>query len=79
MQDWIEENNKLKRSFKFNDFVEAWEFMSQVAQIAEEMEHHPTWTNTYNQVDIQLSTHDAGDKVTEKDRNLAQKINELLP
>lgn len=78
MEDWKEENNKLKRSFKFKDFVEAWGFMSQVAILAEEMEHHPTWTNTYNQVDIQLSTHDAGDKITEKDRKLAQKINELL-
>ncbi len=79
MQNWTEENNKLKRTFEFKDFVEAWGFMSRVAIQAEKMNHHPTWSNTYNQVEIQLSTHDEGDKVTDKDRKLAEKINELLP
>lgn len=78
MQDWIEENNQLKQTFKFKDFKEAWGFMSQVALLAEKLEHHPTWTNTYNKVEIRLSTHDAGDKVTEKDRNLAKQINTLF-
>jgi len=78
MQNWIEENNQLKRNFEFKNFVEAWDFMSQVASLAEEMGHHPTWTNTYNKVDIKLSTHDAGDIVTDKDRELAKKINQLL-
>lgn len=78
MENWTEENNKLKRTFEFKNFVEAWGFMSRVAIHAEKMEHHPTWTNTFNQVKIELSTHDAGDKVTDKDRKLAEKINSLL-
>lgn len=71
---WTEENNKLQRSFKFKDFSEAFAFMARVALAAEKMDHHPEWTNVYNTVDIKLSTHDAGDKVTEKDRKLAKVI-----
>lgn len=78
MQNWKEEDNKLKRSFKFENFIEAWGFMSQVAIMAEKMAHHPSWSNTYNQVEIHLSTHDEGDRVTEKDRELAKKINALI-
>lgn len=69
---------QLTNTFKFTDFVEAWGFMSQVAMVAEKMNHHPTWTNTYNSVSIALSTHDAGDVVTEKDKKLAEKIDEIL-
>ncbi len=75
---WEEKDNKLKKSFKFNDFIEAFGFMSKVALLAEKANHHPTWTNTYNSVDITLSTHDAGDVVTHKDRDLAEKIDSLL-
>ena len=71
---WTEKNNKLERSFRFKDFVQAFSFMTQVAFIAERMNHHPTWTNTWNKVDIALATHDAGNTVTEKDRNLADAI-----
>lgn len=71
---WKEENNQLKRSFEFANFIEAFGFMSKVAMIAEKMNHHPTWTNTYNKVDIILSTHDAGNTVTDKDRKLANAI-----
>lgn len=74
---WQEENNKLMRTFKFKDFVEAFSFMTKVALVSERMNHHPTWTNTYNEVSIQLSTHDAGDTVTEKDRKLAAEIDKL--
>lgn len=76
--NWKEENNTLQRSFKFKDFVDAWAFMSKVALIAEKMGHHPDWHNVYNQVDITLTTHDQGNKVTIKDRELANKIDELL-
>lgn len=76
--NWNEENNTLQRSFKFKDFVDAWAFMSKVALIAEKMGHHPDWHNVYNQVDITLTTHDQGNKVTIKDRELANKIDELL-
>ncbi len=74
---WTEENNSLKKKFKFKDFSEAFAFMTRVALIAEKMDHHPLWTNVYNQVEIWLSTHDAGDIVTEKDRKLSKKIDGL--
>jgi len=71
---WKEDNNSLKKSFEFKDFTEAFGFMTRVAIIAEKMNHHPTWTNTWNKVSFELSTHDAGDKVTEKDHKLAKAI-----
>lgn len=74
---WKEENNKLIKDFTFKDFVQAFGFMSQVAILAEKQNHHPFWTNMYNQVHFELSTHDAGDKVTDKDRDLAKKIDEV--
>ena len=51
---WKEENNTLKRSFKFKDFIEAWSFMTRVALEAEKMGHHPEWSNVYNTVDIKV-------------------------
>lgn len=74
---WKEENNSLKRVFKFKDFSEAFAFMTRVALEAEKMNHHPTWTNTWNTVSIELSTHDAGNKVTDLDRKLASAIDKL--
>ena len=52
--------------------------MTRVALLAEQMNHHPTWTNTWNRVDIELTTHDAGNRVTTKDRELAAAIDQLL-
>ena len=75
---WVEEDNKLKATFKFKDFVEAFAFMSKVALVAEKMDHHPNWSNVYNTVTIELSTHDAGNIVTEKDHKLAEAISCLL-
>ncbi len=74
---WIEENNKLKKSFKFKDFQEAFSFMTRVAFLAEEHQHHPNWSNVYNKVDIELTTHDEGNKVTAKDRKLAKAIDSI--
>ncbi len=74
---WKEEDNKLKKTFEFKDFVEAFGFMSQVAIIAEKMNHHPNWSNVYNTVSFELNTHDAGDVVTEKDHKLANEIDKL--
>ena len=74
---WTEKDNTLYRKFQFSDFKEAFGFMVKVALIAEKMDHHPKWTNVYNTVEIWLSTHDAGDVVTDKDRKLAKKIDEL--
>ncbi|HEY6082974.1 MAG TPA: 4a-hydroxytetrahydrobiopterin dehydratase [Chitinophagaceae bacterium] len=75
---WQEKNNQLIRGFQFHDFSEAFAFMTRVALLAEKMDHHPFWTNVYNKVDIMLSTHDAGDVVTEKDHKLAAAIDKLL-
>jgi 4a-hydroxytetrahydrobiopterin dehydratase len=75
---WKEQNNKLYGKFTFKDFSEAFAFMARVALAAEKMDHHPTWTNTWNTVEVWLSTHDAGDIVTEKDKQLAKKIDTII-
>ncbi len=75
---WKEEDNKLKATFKFKDFVAAFSFMTEVAFHAEKMQHHPDWHNVYNTVEFALSTHDAGDVVTDKDRKLAKAIDEIF-
>ncbi len=71
---WKEADNKLQATFKFENFVEAFAFMTEVAFHAERMNHHPSWHNVWNTVEIHLSTHDAGDVVTDKDRKLASAI-----
>ena len=75
---WEEKDNTLYRKFEFKNFSEAFAFMARVALEAEKMDHHPLWTNVYNKVEIWLSTHDAGDIVTDKDKKLAKKIDTLL-
>lgn len=75
---WQETDNKLYRKFQFRNFSEAFAFMTRVALEAEKMDHHPLWTNVYNTVEIWLNTHDAGDIVTEKDKQLAKKIDAIL-
>lgn len=74
---WQEKDNKLVCSLTFKDFKQAMDFMNQVAEVAEEMDHHPWWSNVYNKVDIELTTHDAGNTVTDKDHQLAQRIDEI--
>ncbi|MFP5042984.1 4a-hydroxytetrahydrobiopterin dehydratase [Parasediminibacterium sp. JCM 36343] len=75
---WTHKNNQLHKKFEFENFSEAFAFMTRVALEAEKLNHHPLWTNVYNQVDIWLNTHDAGDIVTDKDHKLAKKIDALL-
>lgn len=75
---WQEQDDKLTRDFQFADFSEAFAFMTRVALVAEKMDHHPWWSNVYNQVTINLSTHDAGNTVTRKDHELAAAIDKLL-
>lgn len=75
---WQQTDNKLYRKFQFGDFSAAFAFMTRVAMEAEKMNHHPEWKNVWNTVEIWLSTHDAGDIVTEKDQQLAKKIDQLL-
>lgn len=74
---WYEEENKLVKIFTFKNFTEAFGFMTKVAIVAEKMDHHPEWSNVYNKVTIKLCTHDAGDVITDKDRALADAIDEL--
>lgn len=74
---WTENNNQLYQKFIFSDFNEAFGFMSRVALVAEKMDHHPTWTNVWNTVEIWLSTHDAGNIVTQKDKQLSQAIDRI--
>jgi 4a-hydroxytetrahydrobiopterin dehydratase len=71
---WKEKDNTLYKKFEFNNFSEAFAFMTRVALAAEKMNHHPKWTNEYNVVELWLSTHDAGDVVTEKDHQLSKII-----
>ncbi|MGI9545331.1 MAG: 4a-hydroxytetrahydrobiopterin dehydratase [Cyclobacteriaceae bacterium] len=74
---WIEEDDRLKQTFEFKDFSEAFAFMSRVALLAEKMDHHPNWSNVYNTVTIELRSHDANNTVTDKDRKLAKAIDQL--
>lgn len=74
---WKESANKLKASFEFRDFGEAFAFMTEVAFQAEKLNHHPDWKNSWNKVDITLTTHDEGDMVTEKDHRLAGEIDRI--
>ena len=74
---WEEKENSLYKKFEFKSFNEAFGFMSRVALIAEKMDHHPRWTNVWNTVEVWLSTHSAGDIVTEKDKKLASAIDAL--
>jgi 4a-hydroxytetrahydrobiopterin dehydratase len=74
---WKEIDNKLYKKFIFSDFIQAFAFMSQVAIISEKLDHHPTWSNTYNVVEFWLSTHDANNTVTDKDLLLAKNIDSL--
>jgi len=75
---WLEQDGSLQRSFTFQDFSEAFAFMTRVALMAEQMQHHPEWSNVYNRVSIRLTTHDAGNTVTELDRRMAALIDKLV-
>ncbi len=74
---WTEKDNQLQKSYVFADFITAFAFLTKVAILAEKHNHHPFITNVYNKVTLSLSTHDAGNIVTDKDRILAKAIDEL--
>ena len=74
---WSVKEEKLNREFKFPNFILAFGFMTQVAILAEKADHHPEWSNVYNSVVINLTTHDAGG-ISKKDLELAQKISKLV-
>ena len=77
MSTWKEENQVLLKTFTFASFEEAMQFMQNAAPFISETDHHPTWSNTYNRVEVKLTTHDAGNKVTEKDYNLSRILDEV--
>jgi 4a-hydroxytetrahydrobiopterin dehydratase len=74
---WQDKNDSLYKKFEFADFKQAFTFMQKVAAAAEQANHHPKWLNEWNKVEIWLSSHDASNKVTGKDRRLAAKIDEV--
>ena len=78
MKGWELKDEKLQKSFKFTNFVEAFGFMTRIALEAEKMNNHPEWSNVYNNVTIKLSTHDAGG-ITDYDIKLAKIIDETNP
>jgi len=75
--DWEYEDNAIHTSIEFENFREVFATMTRIAFECERMDHHPTWSNTYNELEITLSTHDANG-VTEKDFNLATVIDDIL-
>lgn len=77
-ESWEERDGSLRRHFEFANFSEAFAFMTRVAMLAEKRNHHPDWSNSWNKVDITLSTHEAGATVTDNDRQLAAAIDGLL-
>jgi 4a-hydroxytetrahydrobiopterin dehydratase len=74
---WAADGEHLKRTFRFQDFSEAFAFMTRVALLAEQQDHHPEWFNVYNRVEIALTTHDAGG-LSARDLRLAKAIDALL-
>ena len=74
---WIIDNKTIKKEFKFENFIEAFGFMSKVALLSEKIDHHPDWQNTYNKVKINLTTHDKGG-ITTNDIKLAEAIDKLI-
>lgn len=75
LKGWVCADNALRRTFLFSTFIEAFGFMTEVALLAEKHDHHPEWSNVYNRVDIALTTHDAGSRISERDVALARAIN----
>ena len=75
---WNEANGYLTRDFSFASFRDAFAFMTRVAFIAEELNHHPEWSNVYNKVSIALTTHDKGNTVTAVDRDFAKAVDLLV-
>jgi 4a-hydroxytetrahydrobiopterin dehydratase len=78
LEGWRHEGDKLKKEFSLEDFREAMTFITRISYEAEDLVHHPELFNVYSSVDIALSTHDAGDRVTEKDVELAKRIQTLF-
>ena len=74
---WQESPTSMERTFVFRDFTEAFAFMTSVAAVAQEMDHHPDMTISWNKVTLRLTTHSAGSTITELDRTLAARVDTL--
>ena len=77
MTTWKTTNQSLEKTFEFSTFEEAMQFMQDATPFISQTDHHPTWSNTYNRVHVKITTHDAGNQVTEKDHTLANYLDEL--
>ena len=75
---WKKANNRLKKTLSFDDYEATMAFVNDVARLADEANHHPTMTVGYDEVVVELTTHDAGNRITEKDRRLAEQIDDLV-
>jgi ribonuclease HI/pterin-4a-carbinolamine dehydratase len=75
---WQEKNNSLYKKFELDTFEEAIQLINKVADLASDLDHHPKIINEYNSVELFLSTHSAGNKVTEKDREFTERLEEIL-
>lgn len=75
--EWAKQNQSFARHFKFKDFSQAFDFINQVASIADKQDHHPQWSNCYNKVDIEITTHEAGG-ITERDFVFVEAVDQLL-
>jgi len=78
MSNWTESNNALQKTFTFKSFGDAMAWMIKASYIIEKMDHHPEWTNIYNKVHVRLTTHDAGNTISDKDRLLAAALDEVV-
>ncbi len=74
MNNWVEKENSLQKTFEFKDFLSAMAWMSKASIQIEKINHHPKWTNEYTKVHVVLTTHDKGNTVTDKDRELAKAL-----
>ncbi len=74
---WTEQNNALSADLVFKNFNEAISFMTETARSIDKLNHHPEWSNVYNKVSIKLTTHDAGNRITDKDRKLAKILEDI--
>ena len=78
MNNWIKVNQALEKTYRFGSFEDAIRFMVLAAPEITALDHHPTWTNTYNRLHVRLTTHDSGNQVTEKDWVLARILDDLF-
>ena len=77
-ETWEETKDSLQKTFEFKDFEDAMQFMQMCIQPIQELNHHPTWSNVYNKVHVSLQTHDAGNIVTKKDKDLSVELDKVF-